>query len=784
MTEDLRQGFTLGEYDVRPLEGRIIGPAGSEHVPPKAMEILICLAEHAGQLVERATLLRHGWGDSTESENALTKCVSELRHHLHDSHEPVRYIQTIPRRGYRLVAAVQFSGGNESPLRSDSSANEQQPSVLMSLWEDLSRRNVGRVSVAYVVVAWLTMQIGDTIFDALMLPGWALTLLLALLIIGFPIAVLLAWVFEVTPEGVVIDKRSSLVGRPSLRRNLDVVIIGALIIAVSILGYRAFVTTDTEVVVTEIAGVQLAVPKNSIAVLRFLNIGGESYFADGLCEELLDRLAKIKELGVAARTSSWAFSNGKADIPTIAERLDVDYVLEGSVRQAGDRIKVTAQLNDGETGMHVWSQSYDRALTTANFFETQTDIARHVVDLLQVTLSPESEQQLVNAPQTSMEALDFYLQGQAYFRKPHSDDTLDTAASLFQRSLEVDPRFAMAYAGLCDTNLGRYIITRDVAVFEEAERACHRALTLDSELPRVLAALGGLYLFSGQNEKAQQELLRAIERNPNLIDAYADLGEAVENQGRIVEAEKIFDAMVSRQPGYWYSHNALGNFLYRQSRYDEALEAWTKVVELVPDRPLGYNNVAIAQYMMGQFDDASRAYEKSVEIEPYVDNYTNLGLAYFYDGQYEKAAEMQRKASDLRPDDARVIGRLATAYKFAGREQDAKLLYLKAIELLEKQLAINPNEIRLNRFLAVYNVSIGRLEPGRTAIAHALELQPESSGVRYDAAKVALATGDVNGALEYLRKARELGYSSSIMRSDPFFDVLHEEARFMEIAAE
>ncbi len=782
MTGDFRQGFTLGEYDVRPLEGRIIGPAGSEHVPPKAMEILICLAEHAGQLVERATLLRHGWGDSAESDNALTKCISDLRHHLRDSHEPVRYIQTVPRRGYRLVAAVQFSGGDESPVRSDSPANERQPSVLMSLWQDLSRRNVGRVAVAYIVVAWLTMQVGDTIFDALMLPNWALTLLLALLIIGFPIAVLLAWLFEVTPEGVVIDKRSSLIGRPSLRRNLDIMIIGALIIAVGILGYRTFVTTDKEVVVTEIAGVQLAVPQNSIAVLRFLNIGGESYFADGLCEELLDRLAKIKELGVAARTSSWAFSDGNTDIPTIAEQLDVDYVLEGSVRQAGDRIKVTAQLNDGETGMHVWSQSYNRDLTTANFFETQTDIARHVVNLLQVSLSPESEQHLVNAPQTSMEALDFYLQGQEYFRKPHSDDTLDTAASLFQRSLEVDPRFAMAYAGLCDTNLGRYIITRDVAIFEEAERACHRALTLDSELPRVLAALGGLYLFSGQNEKAQEELLRAINQNPNLIDAYADLGEALENQGNIDEAEKTFDAMVSRQPGYWYAHNALGNFLYRRSRYDAALEVWTKVVELVPDRPLGYNNVAIAHYMLGQFDDASRAYEKSVDIEPYVDNYTNLGLAYFYDGQYERAAEMQRRAVEMRPDDARVIGRLATAYQFGGREQDARPLYLEAIELLEKQLAINPNEIRLNRFLAVYNVSIGQLESGQTAIARALELQPESSGVRYDAAKVALAAGDSDDALEFLKQARELGYSASIIRSDPFFGTLQDDARFKLLA--
>ncbi len=782
MTEDLRQGFTLGEFDVRPLEGRIIGTAGSRHVPPKAMEVLICLAEHPGQLVERSTLLEHGWGNSTESDHALTKCISDLRHHLGDSHEPVRYIQTVPRRGYRLVAAVRLPGEGESPGHSESAPSEGQPSKPVSLWQDLNRRNVGRVAVAYIVIAWLSMQVGDTLFDALLLPEWTLTLLLALLVIGFPIAIVLAWIFEVTPEGVVVDKRRSLIGRPSLRRNLDVVIIGALIVAVGVLGFRSIVTTDTSVDFPEIAGVRSAAPQNSIAVLRFLNIGGESYFADGLCEELLDRLAEIRELGVAARTSSWAFSDGDADIPTIAEQLDVDYVLEGSVRQVGDRIKVTAQLNDGETGMHVWSQSYDRDLTTANFFETQSDIARHVVDLLEVTLSPESEQRLAKAPQTSLDALDFYLQGQASFREPHSDDTLNTAESYFRQSLEVDPRFAMAYAGLCDANLGRYIITRDVTVFEDAERACHRALTLDGDSPRVLAALGGLYLFSGQNEKAQDQLLRAINQNPNLIDAYADLGEALENQGKLDEAEWVFDTMVSRQPGYWYAYNALGNFLYRQSRYEEAREVWTRVVELVPNRSIGYNNVAIAHYMMGDFNDAARAYEASLAIEPYVDNYTNLGLAYFYDGQFENAARMQQKAAELRPEDARVIGRLATAYQFGGREQDARPLYVSAIELLEKQLAINPNDIRSNRFLAVYNVSIGQLEEGQAAISHALELQPKSSGVNYDAAKVALAMGDVDEALAYLEQARELGYSASIIGSDPFFISLREDARFKAVA--
>ena len=158
------------------------------------------------------------------------------------------------------------------------------------------------------------------------------------------------------------------------------------------------------------------------------------------------------------------------------------------------------------------------------------------------------------------------------------------------------------------------------------------------------------------------------------------------------------------------------------------------------------------------------------------------GVAYFYDGQYEEAAEMQLKAFELRPNDARVLGRLATAYHFAGREDDAKNLYRDAIDLIQKQLVINPNDIRANRFLAVYNASIGQIEQAQDAIEHALELRPQTAGVRFDAAKIALAAGDRDKALEFLKQAKDLGYSTKIIQSDPVFATLHDDTRFMLVA--
>ncbi|MGW8368312.1 MAG: tetratricopeptide repeat protein [Gammaproteobacteria bacterium] len=779
------KGFYLQDLLIEPTSGRVSGPGVEAHLKPKAVEVLLYLAERPFELVERDELLRAVWGDNAGSPEALTHTISELRTCCNDHASSPSVIQTVPRRGYRLVTDVKYRDGTapaadpvDTKVVADAPAEPEHASIIASFWIDLQRRHVVRVAIAYVVVAWLMLQVGDTVFQALQLPGWTLTLLLALLVIGFPIAIILAWVFQVTPEGVMVDVPGAPQGPIAVRRNLDIVIIGALVIAVAVLGYRELADTPRVVPERQSAGIGLQLPINSIAVLRFLNIGGEPHFADGLGEELLDRLANLKELGVAARTSSWAFAGKGVDVPTIAKQLDVDYVLEGSVRQSGDRIRITAQLNDGETGKHIWSQTYDRELTPENFFETQSEIARHVVDLLQISLSPESEARLAAAPQTSMAALEFYLKGQELFRMPHSDATLREAADYYRRALEVDPRFAMAYAGLCDVQQGMYVLTRDVAVFEDAERACHRALTLDEDLPRVLSALGGLYLFSGQFAKAEETLARAISENPNLIDAYADLGEALEFQGRAEQAEQAFRTMISRQPGFWYAHNAFGMFLYRQSRFEEAAELFTKVVELIPDRALGYNNLANANYMMGDFDTASRAYEMSVAIEPYTDNYSNLGLAYFYGGQYEKAAEMQIKASEMSPNDPRILGRLATAYQYLGQEEDAQSLYRRAIELIEEQLVVNPNDIRLNRFLAVYNVGIGDIQKAQVAIEHALKLQPESSGVHFDAAKVALAGGRTDKAIEFLTQAKVLGYSINIIRSDPYFEALHNDAQF------
>ena len=243
----------------------------------------------------------------------------------------------------------------------------------MSLFKQLNRRNVIRVAALYVVVSWVILQVADVLVDAYELPNWSMRLLIAILLLGFPLALALSWIFELTPEGVL---RESEIAEGSNRRfasrKLNVAIVIILTLGIGIVAFERIIPED--------------VPARSIAVLPFVNMSddpGNEYFSEGLSEELLNMLAGIEQLRVTARTSSFAFKNEEIDIPTIAQQLNVANVLEGSVRRSGDQIRITAQLIDAASGYHLWSETYERTLD--DIFEVQDEIAASVVDALRLS---------------------------------------------------------------------------------------------------------------------------------------------------------------------------------------------------------------------------------------------------------------------------------------------------------------------------------------------------------------------------------------------------------------
>lgn len=460
----------------------------------------------------------------------------------------------------------------------------------MSFVEELKRRNVFRVAIAYLVIAWLVMQVGDTLRPALLLPEWVNSLLAFFLVLGFPVALFFAWAFELTPSGLKKDQELEP-GEShwaANSRRLDRIIIVVLALA---LGYFAVDKLALDPVDQPIPAETAALSDNaaskpidsidevsarSIAVLPFVNMSSDpeqEYFSDGLTEELLNLLAGIDELKVAARTSSFYYKDKRnlITLQEIAKQLAVAHLLEGSVRKSGDNIRITTQLIKADDGFHVWSKTYDRKLD--DIFAIQDEIAAAVVEALKVTLLGEAPKARV----VNTEAYELTLQGRYFFNRRAEGD-LDRARDYFERAVKLDPDIAAAWVGLVPL----YTWASDPPDVPRARAAAEKALALEPDNPEVHIRLALIHAYEGNRDamtKEFQEALRLGPDNPLVLSVHAggranagDLDGAIEYQKRAVSVDPLVTT----------SHNNLGGYLEWAGRLDEALAANEKAAELNP----------------------------------------------------------------------------------------------------------------------------------------------------------------------------------------------------------
>ncbi len=401
----------------------------------------------------------------------------------------------------------------------------------MDIFVELKRRNVFRVGVAYLVTAWLLAQVADLALDNFDAPGWVMKTILLVLAIGFPIAILFAWAFEKTPEGIKLQKDvdrdksiTSVTGH-----KLDRGIITALGLAVIFLLYKVNVEdADTAAVQVAQETSQAAVGEttqgkaheHSVAVLPFVNMSSDpeqEYFSDGIAEEILNVLAQVKQLQVAARTSAFQFKGKNLDIQDIGRQLGVAWVLEGSVRKAGERVRVTAQLIKTDNGFHAWSETYDRRLD--DIFAIQDEISGAIAQALKVTLNVPGEGQVASGDTRNLAAYEAYLMGRHQLNQ-RTTESIKAALENFKRAVDLDPNFALAYADqgiatllLMDSN-GSYGDLRPSDALDAARPLVDKALGLAPNRPEILAAKGFLERDSNNFELALDYLDRSLAINP------------------------------------------------------------------------------------------------------------------------------------------------------------------------------------------------------------------------------------------------------------------------------
>jgi TolB-like protein len=404
------------------------------------------------------------------------------------------------------------------------------------------------VGIAYAVAAWVLLQVFDVIGEILDLPAWGGKLILAMLAVGFVIALVVAWAYELTPEGIKreseIDRSQSVTSRTG--RKIDRAIIGLLVIAVSVLLWDKFLSVQPEPETPvaesedEFAATTTSV-YDSIGVLPFANITSDpdqDYFSDGIAEELLNALAKIGNLKVAARTSSFSLRGKDLDAIAIGDQLKVDTVLEGSVRKSGTRLRITAQLIDAANGYHLWSETYDRELT--DVFAVQDEITEAIVTALKVHLETGEAIPTTQSKASSVEAYEKYLQGKHILRSGNGDRR--EALELFRDATEIDPDFAPAWAARAQTvvDLRETAFWGDIPPEEAhllARNNIDKALALDPQQPEAYVARGMLYADEYRYDEALASLEQAIAINPSLAEAWTWRGRLLYRFGRIKEAK-------------------------------------------------------------------------------------------------------------------------------------------------------------------------------------------------------------------------------------------------------
>lgn len=408
------------------------------------------------------------------------------------------------------------------------------------LWSELLRRRVIRVAVVYIVVGWVVIEVASTVLPPMDLPGWTVKLVIVLVALGFPIAAVMAWMFDLGPDGVERTGRLELQASPAIAGT------GSATPANPGATPNAAVASVPERPGSAASTVRPAATpvqsdRRTIAVLPFVNMSGNpdnEYFSDGISEEILNLLCKLPQLKVASRTSSFAFKGKEAGIRAVAQELNVGTVLEGSVRRAGDRVRITAQLIDAHSDSHLWSETYDREMK--DVFAIQDDIAHSIVKAMQVTLTPRERRALQYVATSEPEAYDYYLRGRSYMYSMARRD-YEHAINMYEQAIAVDSKYALAYAGMADaySMLYRYAEASAENV-ARANRASEQALALDSDSAEAHAARGLAFFISENYADAQREFDAAIALNANLFEAYYYYGLACSSEGNFDKAIELY----------------------------------------------------------------------------------------------------------------------------------------------------------------------------------------------------------------------------------------------------
>ena len=597
----------------------------------------------------------------------------------------------------------------------------------MSLFNELKRRNVFRVGIAYAVTSWLLIQVTDILLESFGAPPWVMQTMFVALLVGFFITLFFAWAFELTPEGVKkekdVDRSQSIVQHTG--QKLNYTIIALLVLALGYFAWDKFIAQPRDVAKTTAAANTVeAEPLNethSIAVLPFVNMSEDSsneYFSDGLTEELLNILAKIKEMRVAGRTSSFAFKGKDDDLRTIGAKLNVQSILEGSVRKDDkrNRVRITAQLINVEDGYHLWSETYDRDLD--DIFAIQEEIARKVATALKVTLLGEDEERIAAQVVTDVSAYDLYLRGLQQVNI-HSYASLNEALITFEQAIEQDPNYLPAKLRLAQAWL-------DLAFTGAASQA--EAV-----------------------EKSQPTLTSILEKDPANADAHVLMARVMFFTEDDKSREQHLKLALNSEPRNVEALRETGRFIYFSgNNMNKGLE-YVEEAERIDPYSVDVLWDLIGFYAFMGTPEATLPYAQRIgEIQPENPNrYWGPGLAYQVDGQLAKSLEFQVKTTQLDPNDYEIPAGIAAVWLAMGDIEQAESWAKLADDLGADQPTPISTRVQIYEYREQYGLAA---DMAKRALDRKLDNRLGSNNIlRRAYISNLVRQGDIQQAIDYYR---------------------------------
>lgn len=634
---------------------------------------------------------------------------------------------------------------------------------------ELRKRKVFRVALTYMVVAWISIQVTSTLFQGFEIPMWAFRLIVLLFIIGFPIALIITWAFELTPEGIKTNTEAQQDNADSedgpvtevkqhwltvfIAAAIPTLIFGALTLFL-FLGDRKPDASGGNAIIHE------ASSSKSIAVLPFENrskLEDDQYFTDGIHDDLLTQISRIRGLKTISRTSVMGYRNTTKNLKTIGEELEVGTILEGGVQRAGDKVRINVQLIDAVSDTHLWSDTYTRELTAGNIFDIQSEIANAVAEALHVILLPEDEYSKA-FPTQNLEALDHYFRGIAGLVEATVDGA-NEAIEQFEKAITLDPSFAIAHARLAVAlmNISSLDLEMPQGLEARAEHHTMKALEIDDELPEAYSALGFLNLIKGDYPAAEAAILRALELNPNDALTYSQYGSYLGNiKGDAEASARAYRKAYELDPNSVFASQNLSDSLLMMGRFKEALEIEMADLAKYPNHPAVHYSIGeIYEGRMNQRDEAIIHYRKALFLEPRLPSIPErLGFTYLGLGDNEEAMRWFKRALHL-SEQAQFKAQLEVyMYKATGDIE-------KAIAMAKVHLAVNPNLNVAHWVLQDMDLENGHPERSRLRYAEAypemFDPSVDVSSTRVylakDIARVLLATGETKQARHLISSA-------------------------------